>query len=123
MSETLAPASGNAGVAEMARLTDRLVALQPPPEAATLTQPVPPAAPAAAPSIVPAAPRARRSLAVLAFDGFIAACAFIPYALVGLALRLIMARIFFSTGKPASMGRCFRAPCTASTCRWCCRCR
>jgi putative oxidoreductase len=107
MSETLAPASGNAGVAEMARLTDRLVALQPPPEAATLTQPVPPAAPAVAPSIVPAAPRPRRSLAVLAFDDFIAACAFIPYALVGLALRLIMARIFFLDGQTRIDGPVF----------------
>jgi putative oxidoreductase len=32
-------------------------------------------------------------------DGFNAACAFIPYALVALALRLVMARLFFLDGQ------------------------
>ena len=101
MSETSAPAAHDPGAADMARLTERLVALQPPPEAASLTQPIPPAAPtvAASPAATPAAPRSRRSLTVLAFSGFLAACAFIPYALVGLGLRLIMARIFFLDGQ------------------------
>jgi putative oxidoreductase len=32
-------------------------------------------------------------------DGFVAACSFLPYALVGLALRLTMARVFFLDGQ------------------------
>ena len=32
-------------------------------------------------------------------DSFVAACTFIPYALVALALRLVMARVFFLDGQ------------------------
>ena len=32
-------------------------------------------------------------------DSFVSACSFIPYALVALALRLVMARVFFLDGQ------------------------
>ena len=35
----------------------------------------------------------------LTVDSFISACSFVPYALVALALRLIMARVFFVDGQ------------------------
>ena len=43
--------------------------------------------------------RRRRSLLRRMIDAFNAACAFIPYALVALALRLVMARLFFLDGQ------------------------
>jgi len=35
----------------------------------------------------------------MAVDSFVSACSFIPYALVALALRLVMARMFFLDGQ------------------------
>jgi putative oxidoreductase len=48
-----------------------------------------------------AAERARRSRSVtgLLVDGFVAACSLVPYAVVALALRLVMARVFFLDGQ------------------------
>lgn len=43
--------------------------------------------------------REQRSLASKAINGFVALCSFIPYALVALALRLVMARVFFLDGQ------------------------
>ena len=46
--------------------------------------------------------RARRpplAASARAVDSFVSACAFIPYALVALALRLVMARVFFLDGQ------------------------
>jgi len=45
--------------------------------------------------------RARRSRSVTGtlVDGFVGACAFIPYALVALVLRLAVARVFFLQGQ------------------------
>jgi uncharacterized membrane protein YphA (DoxX/SURF4 family) len=40
-------------------------------------------------------------------DGFIAACSCVPYALVALALRLVMARIFFLDGQSRIDGPVF----------------
>lgn len=40
-----------------------------------------------------------RSLVGLVVESFVAACAFIPYALVALALRLAIARVFFLSGQ------------------------
>ena len=37
-------------------------------------------------------------------DGFVAACSFVPYALVALGLRLVMARIFFLDGQTRISG-------------------
>ena len=49
----------------------------------------------------PADKRARRSRSIigLTVDSFVSACSFIPYALVALALRLVMARLFFLDGQ------------------------
>ncbi len=45
--------------------------------------------------------RARRSRSIIGtvVDSFVSACSFIPYALVALALRLVMARLFFLDGQ------------------------
>jgi putative oxidoreductase len=53
-----------------------------------------------------AAERARRSRSVfgLTVDSFVSACAFMPYALVALALRLVMARLFFHDGQTRISG-------------------
>jgi len=48
---------------------------------------------------VAAPARRKRSLLRRMIDGFNAACAFIPYALVALVLRLLMARLFFLDGQ------------------------
>jgi putative oxidoreductase len=46
----------------------------------------------------------RRSFIGGAIDGFNAACAFIPYALVALALRLVMARVYFLDAQARAEG-------------------
>ena len=43
--------------------------------------------------------RSRRSIVGMTVDSFVSACSFIPYALVALALRLVMARVFFLDGQ------------------------
>lgn len=40
-------------------------------------------------------PQRRRSIVTRLVEGFIAVCSFIPYALVALALSLVIARVFF----------------------------
>jgi putative oxidoreductase len=59
-----------------------------------------------------AAERARRSRSVvgLSVDGFIATCSFLPYALVALVLRLVVARVFFLDGQSRVEG--LRVPLT-----------
>ena len=113
MTDTMATALGAAGnstgVAALSRLTDRLAAVTPPPAAAALATPMPqrfsPAVSAAlsttAALVAEADRRARRSRSITGtpIRGFVAACAFIPYALVALALRLAMARVFFLDGQ------------------------
>jgi len=94
----------NAGVDALTRLTDRIARLVPPPAAEALLL---------RPSQVVGtglgkARRARasrpRSTVTLAIEGFIAACSFLPYALVALGLRLVMARIFFLDGQTKIAG-------------------
>jgi putative oxidoreductase len=46
------------------------------------------------------APRRHRSLVGATVAGFVAACSFVPYSLVALALRLLMARLLFLDGQP-----------------------
>jgi putative oxidoreductase len=98
------------GVAAISRLADRLAAVTPPTSILELTNPVPlprpsPAVAAALATTKAMAERAdrnaRRSRSVtgLMVDGFVALCSFIPYALVALALRLAMARVFFLDGQ------------------------
>lgn len=43
--------------------------------------------------------RRSRSLVASVIDSFVSACAFIPYAVVALLLRLVMARVFFLDGQ------------------------
>jgi putative oxidoreductase len=97
------------GAAAMSRLADRLMAVAPPRPAASAVDPgqarFSPAVTAAlntsAQISARAAERARRSRSVVGMtvDSFVAACSFIPYALVALALRLVMARVFFLDGQ------------------------
>lgn len=46
-----------------------------------------------------AEPRASRSIIALIIDKLVLVCGVIPYALVGLLLRLVMARVFFFSGQ------------------------
>ncbi len=115
------PALADAGPGERAvsRLADRLAAMGPAPPAVAAFD-APPrdfaaAKPAgAAPMIlrppqhapafdttrpVPASTRRSRSIVGSVVESFVAACSFIPYALVALALRLVMARVFFLDGQ------------------------
>ncbi len=50
------------------------------------------------------AARPRRLSVARAFESFAAACGFVPYAVVALGLRLIMARIFFLDGQSRIVG-------------------
>ena len=103
------PAGNPAGEMAISRLADRLAAMAPPPQAAALTPPPtfrPSPAVAAALSTSAAIAsradrRARRSKSVIGMmvDSFVSACSFIPYALVALGLRLLMARVFFFDGQ------------------------
>jgi putative oxidoreductase len=111
MTDTIATAPGAAGngggIAALSRLTDRLAAVTPPPAAAALATPprFSPAVTAALNTTTALAAeadrRARRSRSITGtlIRGFVAACAFIPYALVALALRLVIARVFFLDGQ------------------------
>ena len=95
------------GEAAMSRLADRLTAMAPPPlnlspDNIVRRSPAVSAALSASAAIARRADeRARRSRSVigLTVDSFISACAFVPYALVALAVRLIMARVFFLDGQ------------------------
>jgi putative oxidoreductase len=99
-----------AGVTAISRLADRLAAVTPPPSILELSNPAPlprpsPAVAAALATTAAIAARAdrnarrSRSITGLMVDGFVALCSFIPYALVALSLRLIMARVFFLDGQ------------------------
>jgi putative oxidoreductase len=103
------------GVTAISRLADRLAAVTPPPSILELTNPAPlprpsPAVAAALATTAAIAARAdqrarrSRSITGLMIDGFIALCSFIPYALVALALRLVMARVFFLDGQARIAG-------------------
>jgi len=99
------------GEVAMARLADRLATLAPPPplelsrmQAVSMPRTSPAVASALSTSAAiaaRAAERARRSRSVIGVtvDGFVSACSMLPYALVALALRLVMARIFFLDGQ------------------------
>jgi putative oxidoreductase len=109
---TRRPAASGSGETAMARLADRLAAMTPPPldlSAASIVRPSPAVTAALATSraiSARAAERARRSRSVigLTVDSFVSACAFMPYALVALALRLVMARLFFHDGQTRISG-------------------
>jgi putative oxidoreductase len=99
------------GEMAMARLADRLAAMAPQEplnltalQATSMPRPSPAVSAALSTSkaiSARAAERARRSRSVtgLLVDGFVAACSLVPYAVVALALRLVMARVFFLDGQ------------------------
>jgi len=101
------PAETASGEAAMERLADRLIAIGPAPMDHSDSpnerhSPAEAAAYSTSAAIARRADeRARRSRSVigLTVDSFVSACSFIPYALVALALRLIMARVFFLDGQ------------------------
>jgi uncharacterized membrane protein YphA (DoxX/SURF4 family) len=111
MSNHYAVQDAASGEVAMARLADRLATLTPPAplelsrvQAVSMPRPSPAvqtALSASAAIAARAAERARRSRSVIGVtvDGFISACSLLPYALVALALRLLMARIFFLDGQ------------------------
>ncbi|HEY4141304.1 MAG TPA: DoxX family membrane protein [Pseudolabrys sp.] len=105
------PAELGSGEAAMARLAERLTSLTPVMDLPTnsIMRPSPAVAAALATSAKIAQrahDRARRSRSIigLTVDSFISACAFVPYALVALALRLVMARVFFLDGQTKIIG-------------------
>ncbi len=107
------PAISSAGEAAMARLADRLASLAPPLDlsAGAILRPQPSPAVTAALATsraiaARAAERARRSRSIsgLMVDSFVSACSFIPYTVVALALRLVIARVFFFDGQTKISG-------------------
>jgi putative oxidoreductase len=107
------PVELGSGEAAMARLAERLTTMTPPPmdlSTNSIMRPSPAVAAALATSAKIAQrahDRARRSRSVvgLTLDGFISVCkSMLPYALVALALRLIMARVFFLDGQSKIVG-------------------
>jgi putative oxidoreductase len=103
--------AAHAGEQAMARLADRLAAMTPA-APLELTQmqalSMPRSSPAVAAALstsakiaARAAERARRSRSVsgLIVDGFVGFCSLLPYALVALALRFTLARVFFLDGQ------------------------
>ena len=106
------PLDNASGEMAMSRLADRIASLAPPPmnlSPASIVRPSPAVAAALSTSAkisARAAERARRSRSIigLTVDSFVSACSFIPYALVALALRLVMARVFFLDGQTRVAG-------------------
>jgi putative oxidoreductase len=112
-SPSISPANDNPGVAALARLSERIATLVPPEAAASFgRRPLSPAVEAglarasaisqhAAERAARPAHRARSpgSTVGMVLDSFVAACSFVPYALVALGMRLVMARIFFLDGQ------------------------
>ena len=115
MNERVVPLTRPADGAEsMQRLADRLTSLVPPPVAAPLTE-LPKPSPAVAAALEKSAARAAevkrkaalraRPLTTRLAEAFVLFCRYaIPYALAGLALRLVMARVFFLDGQSRALG-------------------
>jgi len=116
-------ANQNIGAAAMARLADRLAAVTPLPPVTDLVSPpaylpsLPQPSPAVAAALAAtnaataaiaarADQRARRSRSItgLVVDGFVTMCSIIPYAVVALTLRLLMAWQFFLDGQTLISG-------------------
>ena len=95
MSDHTATAPTMNGPEAMSKLADRLASMAPKHAFDAPLQPKHEPEIAAAGATRPR----RRSFMGAAVDGFNAACAFVPYALVALALRLLMARVFFLDGQ------------------------
>ena len=101
------PVENASGPVAISSLAARIAAMAPPsinrsPAAIVQLSPAVTAALATSKAIsARAADRARRSRSIigLTVDSFVSACSFIPYAVVALALRLVMARVFFLDGQ------------------------
>ncbi|MFN3659310.1 MAG: DoxX family protein [Pseudolabrys sp.] len=117
----IASGSSAHGAQAMARLADRLATMAPAPlelthvQAVSMPRPSPAVQTAlqtSAAIAARAAERARRSRSVIGLmvDGFVAACSLLPYALAALALRLVLARVFFLDGQSRVEG--LRVPLT-----------
>jgi putative oxidoreductase len=110
-SRSISPANDNPGVAALARLTERIATLVPPEAAARFgRRPLSPAVEAGMARASAISQRATQRAAVrparsprttvgMALDSFVAACSFVPYAVVAFGMRLLMARIFFFDGQ------------------------
>ncbi|HZP77493.1 MAG TPA: DoxX family protein [Pseudolabrys sp.] len=95
------------------RLAAQLATVVPPPVAASIAGTATPGLPRPSPLVQAAlaksaarsakvarrAQRRSRSVIGAVVDSFVAACSFIPYALVALAARLVIARVFFLSGQ------------------------
>lgn len=104
------------GVGAMQRLADRLTTLVPPPAAVPLATPeLPKPSPAVTAALEKSAARAAeakrkaarnaRSPVVRLADAFVTLCRYaVPYALAGLAVRLVLARVFFFDGQTRALG-------------------
>lgn len=97
----------NTGERAISQLAERLVAMTPSTGVLDVNHPSPPRpSPAVAAALsrtaamtMQAEKRAHRTFSGTAIGSFVSACALIPYALVALALRLVMARTFFFDGQ------------------------
>lgn len=95
------------GEAAMARLADRLAALAPPPlelspNSIVRQSPAVRSALSTSAAIAKRADeRARRSRSVvrMTVESFVSACQFVPHAVLALALRVLMAQVFFFDGQ------------------------
>lgn len=104
------------GAEVMQRLADRLTTLVPPPAAVPLATPeLPKPSPAVAAALEKSAARiaevkrkaarSSRPLITRLADTFATLCRYaVPYALVGLGARLVMARVFFLDGQTRALG-------------------
>jgi len=102
------------------RLAARLASIATTPEAESLITPgLPRPSPLVQAALAKSAARSakaarqalrRRSITGFIVDSFVSACSFVPYALVALLLRLVIARVFFLAGQVQIDG--FRVPLT-----------
>src|ERR1043165_6079001 len=99
------------GVVAMSRLADRLASVAQPMAVTGPSGARPRFSPAVtaalsrnAAAMADARRRAQRSLLTLAVESFVSACSFIHYAVVALALRVVMARLFFLDGQALVTG-------------------
>jgi putative oxidoreductase len=104
------------------RLSDRLASLAPPAAAAGLAgrSPMPERSPAVKAALAATygktakiakraerhalRPKRHRTLVAAFVESFVSACSFVPYALVALGLRALMAFVFFSAGQAKVIG-------------------
>jgi putative oxidoreductase len=97
---TIPTAAQGAESQPMQRLADKLTSLVPPAAARpVLPEPSPAVAAALARSAAQAKDAARKGNRQSLIGRFLSACLFLPYSVVALALRLVIARVFFLDGQ------------------------